>query len=149
MGEKYPGIRAGNNIYAADVEAALDTKVNLNGNETINGTKTFTTSPVVPGKSTAAGSSNSTVIATEAQIVSTVNAALNTKVSLTGNQTIEGTKTFKVSPVVPPKSTAAGNNPTVIATETQVLNVSNTISAALDAHRTTVTNTIGSIQVWS
>ncbi len=31
-----------------------------------------------------------------------------------------GTKTFNTSPVVPSKSTAAGNNPTTIATEAQV-----------------------------
>jgi hypothetical protein len=69
MAEKYAGIRSNNNINAADVEAALDTKVSKTGDvpETIEGTKTFTTSPLVPSKSTAAGS-NSTVIATEAQV---------------------------------------------------------------------------------
>lgn len=43
-------------------------------------------------------------------------------VTTTGNkaQTITWTKTFDVSPVVPSKSTAAGNNPTSIATEAQV-----------------------------
>ena len=35
-------------------------------------------------------------------------------------QTIAGTKTFTTSPVVPSKDTAAGNNPTSIATEAQV-----------------------------
>lgn len=41
-------------------------------------------------------------------------------VKLTGDQTVGGTKTFSISPVVPSKSTAAGDNPTAIATEAQV-----------------------------
>lgn len=41
-------------------------------------------------------------------------------VDKSSNQTIGGTKTFTTSPVVPSKSTAAGNNPTTIATEAQV-----------------------------
>jgi hypothetical protein len=124
MAEKYAGIKKDNNINASDVTNALDTKVSLTGDQTIYGTKIFRVSPVVPGKDTAAGSSNSTVIATEAQIVTTINTALASKVSRTGNVTedISGKKTFKVSPEVPSKSTPAGNNPTVIATETQVYN---------------------------
>ena len=41
-------------------------------------------------------------------------------VRLRGDQTIEGTKTFQTSPVVPEKNTPAGNNPRSIATEAQV-----------------------------
>jgi len=41
-------------------------------------------------------------------------------VDTSSNQTIAGTKTFSTSPVVPSKSTAAGNNATTIATEAQV-----------------------------
>jgi hypothetical protein len=150
MGEKYPGIRANNNINAADVVNALDTKVSLSGNESINGTKTFVVSPGVPSKATTA-SNSSTVIATEAQVkaaadtaasqlatatstattsiaaMGTTNeeytaAALAGKVSRTGAVTeeISGTKTFAISPLVPSKATAAGNNSTVIATEAQV-----------------------------
>ncbi|MDR1322926.1 MAG: hypothetical protein LBK68_00645 [Candidatus Margulisbacteria bacterium] len=52
--------------------------------------------------------------------VATIEAALDNKVSLTWDQTINGTKTFTTSPVVPKKDTAAGNNPTTIATEAQV-----------------------------
>ena len=48
-------------------------------------------------------------------------------VKLTGNQTIAGTKTFSTSPVVPTKNTAAGNNPTIIATEAQVYSSSSRI----------------------
>jgi hypothetical protein len=130
MAEKYSGIRANNNINASDVTNALDTKVSLTGSvaETITGLKTFSTSPVVPSKSAEAGN-NTTVIATEAQIVNAITAsnayavsALASKVSTTGNETIYGLKTFNTSPAVPSKNTAAGNNSTVIATETQVYN---------------------------
>lgn len=41
-------------------------------------------------------------------------------VDTTSNQTINWTKTFWTSPVVPSKSTSAGNNATTIATEAQV-----------------------------
>ena len=41
-------------------------------------------------------------------------------VDKTSNQTIGGTKTFTTSPVVPSKSTNAGDNATVVATEAQV-----------------------------
>lgn len=54
-------------------------------------------------------------------------------VDLSTNQTIWGTKTFSVSPVVPSKSSSAGNNPTVIATEAQVYAVSWAIPTVNDA----------------
>jgi hypothetical protein len=136
----YEGIVKNNLIKASDIEKALDTKVSLTGDQNIEGKKTFTTSPLVPSKSTAAGSSNSTVIATEAQVKAVADSAaeqiaamsatnttytdtaLASKVSMTGNvtETISGIKTFATSPVVPSKSTKAGNSPTVIATEAQV-----------------------------
>jgi hypothetical protein len=133
MAEKYLGIRKDNKIYASDVTNALDTKVSLTGvvAETITGVKTFSTSPVVPSKSADAVASNTTAIATEAQIVKAItasntyaNSALANKVSLTGSiaETITGVKTFSTSPAVPSKNTAAGNNSTVIATEAQVYN---------------------------
>ncbi|GHT09310.1 hypothetical protein AGMMS49525_18340 [Bacteroidia bacterium] len=40
--------------------------------------------------------------------------------TLAGNKTFSGTNTFTVSPTVPSKSTAAGANSTVVATEAQV-----------------------------
>lgn len=55
-----------------------------------------------------------------------MNTALSSKandsdvVKISGNQSIAGTKTFSISPIVPSKSTAAGNNTTTIATEAQV-----------------------------
>lgn len=53
-------------------------------------------------------------------------------VPLAGNATISGTKTFSVSPIVPSKSTPAGNNPTVLATEAQVFNNSRTLQQVID-----------------
>lgn len=44
----------------------------------------------------------------------------NTVVKLTGDQTVDGTKTFSTSPVVPSKDSPAADNPTEIATEAQV-----------------------------
>lgn len=41
-------------------------------------------------------------------------------VKLTGDQTVGGTKTFSISPVVPSKDSPAADNPTAIATEAQV-----------------------------
>lgn len=46
-----------------------------------------------------------------------------------GDETIAGTKTFSTSPVVPSKSTAAGNNATVVATEAQVYAVQSNLTA--------------------
>ena len=51
----------------------------------------------------------------------------NDVVKLTWTQTIAWTKTFSTSPVVPSKSTEAGDNPTTIATEKQVKNVKDSI----------------------
>ena len=51
----------------------------------------------------------------------------NAVVKLTGNQSIGGTKTFTAEPVLPSKSTSAGNNATKPATEAQVYNVAQDI----------------------
>lgn len=48
-------------------------------------------------------------------------------VKLSGNQTINGTKTFGTSPVVPSKTTAATNTWTAIATEAQVYKKQDTL----------------------
>lgn len=45
---------------------------------------------------------------------------INWAVQTTTNQTVNGTKTFTTSPVVPSKNTDAWNNPTTLATEAQV-----------------------------
>jgi hypothetical protein len=103
---------ATNTLYT---QTALAGKVNKTDVvETISGTKTFITSPVVPAKNSAADSTKTTAIATEAQIVPTVNSVLS------NTQTISGRKTFAISPTVPSKSVKAGNNATTIATEAQV-----------------------------
>ncbi|GBR73540.1 hypothetical protein NO1_0899 [Candidatus Termititenax aidoneus] len=64
--------------------------------------------------------------------------ALDTKVSLTENETIEGTKIFTTSPLVPSKATAAGNSPTVIATEAQVKAVADAAVTRLDGAATAI-----------
>jgi hypothetical protein len=138
----YQGIAREQRFSAASMESALDSKVSLSGDETIYGTKTFATSPLVPSKNTAAGN-NPRTIATEAQVYECENSIkekikeiisahktnvdnlLSDKVSLTGDETIEGTKTFIISPVVPIKDTTAGENPTAIATEAQIVKTVN------------------------
>jgi hypothetical protein len=128
----YAGIAKGAKFTAANMEAALDTRVSATGNvtETISGAKTFTTSPVVPSKNATAGN-NATAIATEAQVYkfledrkASIDAQLSSKVSLSGDETISGAKTFATSPVVPGKSSVITEindmSNTAIATEAQV-----------------------------
>lgn len=67
-------------------------------------------------------------------------AADNTVVKLTWNQTINGTKTFWTSPVVPSKSTDATNTWTAIATEAQVYNVQQDVDAIDDLIPTEATS---------
>lgn len=66
-------------------------------------------------------------------------------VKLTGNQTINGTKTFVTAPVLPSKSTAAGNNPTTPATEAQVFLKANDA----DVVKLTGNQTVGGIKTFS
>ncbi|MDR1996965.1 MAG: hypothetical protein LBQ83_01380 [Candidatus Margulisbacteria bacterium] len=136
MAREYAGIKSGEEIRAADMNAALNTKLNLLGNvkETILGQKEFEVSPTVPTKVSASGNSP-TVIATEAQVYN-VQSRLNTEPSLngetlnrklttTGTETIYGTKTFNISP---PLTTGKSTFPTgdtattktAVATEAQV-----------------------------
>jgi hypothetical protein len=101
-------------VNKSHIDDLLSGKVSLTGAETIDGLKTFTASPIVPSKDTAAGD-NPAAIATEAQVVKTVND------ELAGDQTISGKWTFAVSPRVPPKDTAVSRgDSTVIVTEAQV-----------------------------
>jgi shikimate kinase len=100
--------------------AALDTKVSLSGSEEISGTKTFTTSPLVPSKSEAVGE-NPMAIATEAQVYRAADDFTKQVVRLTGNQTVDGVKTFVKSPVIPGKTGLPSSSATTnIATEAQV-----------------------------
>jgi hypothetical protein len=148
----YTGIARGAKFSASNMEAALDTKISLAGNDIITGTKTFTTSPVVPEKDTAA-SNNPTAIATEVQVYKMENTAkenirafedsveksisekieahktrvdnsLSSKLSLAGDESIDGLKTFTTLPVVPSKNTVVSSsddtNSKAIATEAQV-----------------------------
>lgn len=58
------------------------------------------------------------------------------------NQTINGTKTYLISPVVPSKSTPAGNNSTTIATEAQVYLKQDKLTAGTNITIDPNTNTI-------
>ena len=55
--------------------------------------------------------------------ISDLNNSMSNFVKLTDNQTIEGIKTFTVSPVVPSKTTPVSDDSTSIATEAQVKNI--------------------------
>ena len=89
---------------------AISTKANdsdvvkLTGAQTIAGIKTFSSAPVVPSKTSAAGSSG-TAVATEAQV--------NLKANL-------ASPTFTGTVSVPNKTTEATNSGTLVATEAQV-----------------------------
>lgn len=85
-------------MTALGLKANDDAVVKLTGNQTVGGTKTFSTSPVVPSKSSAA-TNTPTEIATEAQVFLKANDA--DVVKLTGNQTVAGIKTFSAFPVTP------------------------------------------------
>ena len=135
--------------------------VDLTSNQTIGWTKTFSTSPVVPSKTTAAANTG-TAIATEAQVYkkqdtltlpSTPTAwhivtwwannktfadwgAIPTSsdyVDLTSNQSVGWVKTFTSEPVLPSKTTAATNTGTKPATEAQVYAVAQAIPTVWNA----------------
>ena len=99
----------------------------LTWDQTVAGTKTFSTSPVVPSK-TSAATNTGTAIATEAQVYLKAND--NAVVKLTGNQTVAWTKTFSTSPVVPSKTADVANTWTAIATEAQVYKILPTVMTA-------------------
>ena len=80
---------------------------------------------VLTGLSTATNAAitaTDTILAALGKLQAQITTKANTAdvVLLTGNQTINGTKTFAVSPPVPAKSTAAANAAAVLATEAQV-----------------------------
>jgi len=86
------------------VKTQLDLKANdanvvkLTGNQTVAGVKTFSSSPVVPSKTTAA-TNTGTALATEAQVFLKANDA--NVVKLSDDQTIAGVKTFSDIPILP------------------------------------------------
>lgn len=122
-----------------------DDYVALKWNQTVNWTKTFTTSPVVPSKSSNAWD-NPTAIATEKQ-VKNVSDSLSTLdwqvVKTTWNQSIWWTKTFTTEPVIPSK-TALPQSPSATspATEKQVEEVKNAIPVVDSAMSDSSTNAI-------
>ena len=127
---------------------ALNTSglVLTSGAQTINGVKTFSAAPVfdvapsAPDKSFAASkigdittdeSADNTAFAASALTfpallqrlwrgITGLRALVANKVTKTDAETIAGVKTFSSEPVLPSKSTAAGDNPTKPATEAQV-----------------------------
>lgn len=121
-----------------------DDYVALKWNQTVNWTKTFTTSPVVPSKSTNAWD-NPTAIATEKQVkniadnVSTLDWQV---VKTTWNQSIWWTKTFTSEIVLPSKDSAVGSSKTSPATEYQVKAVKDSIPVVDSAMSDSSTNAI-------
>lgn len=122
-----------------------DDYVALKWNQIVWWTKTFTTSPVVPSKSSNAWD-NPTAIATEKQ-VKNVSDSLSTLdwqvVKTTWNQSIWWTKTFTTEPVIPSK-TALPQSPSATspATEKQVEEVKNAIPVVDSAMSDSSTNAI-------
>jgi hypothetical protein len=113
--------------------------------QNIGGNKTFAISPTVPVKTEAAGN-NSTRIATEAQVFQKLdkNASVADSLKLggleaadflqlAGIQTITGNKVFLISPTMPVKTEAAGNNSTRVATEAQVFQKLDKTAQAADS----------------
>lgn len=121
-----------------------DDFVDLTTNQSVGWTKTFTTSPVVPSKSTDA-SNTWTAIATEAQVykvaqaVSTLDWAV---VKTTGNQSVWWVKTFTSEPVLPSKTSTATNSWTAPATEAQVKAVADAIPTVDSAMSDSSTNPV-------
>lgn len=96
-------IKQGELIRFADIVSAFDEK------ENIFNKKTTLTNSTTDYPSTSLLTTQLALKANNADAV-----------KLNGDQTIEGIKTFSISPTVPSKDTAVGNYPTVIATEAQV-----------------------------
>lgn len=109
-----------------DLYAFDNTVVHKASAETITGVKTFSTSPLVPNVSSGDSSTKSanTAFVTSAAngLQTQINQKANTSavVTLTGTQTIAGTKTFSASPIVP--TPAISSNTTVPATTAYVNN---------------------------
>lgn len=111
-------------ITTDQLATALLTKANdadvvkLTGTQSVAGVKTFTSIPVLPATNPTTVNQAVRKGYVDTELALKANDADVVKTS--GNQTVDGTKTFTTSPPVPSKSTAAGANPTVIATEAQV-----------------------------
>ena len=75
----------------------------------------------------------------------------NAVVKLSGNQTINWTKTYTTSPVVPSKTSAAANTATAIATEAQVYLKQDKLTAGtwIDITNNVISNTQTSAEWWN
>lgn len=115
---------AGLTVYLTPEEAAAK-YVALTGNQTVAGAKTFSTSPMVPtapaGDKTLKAASTAFVDAA----IRTAHANDTDFVRITGDQTVQGVKTFSTSPQVP---TAPDGDNTTNAASTQF--VTGAIAAA-------------------
>lgn len=118
---------SGNDITVFLTQAEADLRyVQLSAQQTITGVKTFAQSPLVP---TPDANDNSTKAATTAFVQSLVASGnAGGGVSLSGDQTIGGTKTFLQSPVMP--TPVASDNSTKGATTAFVQTVISGIDAA-------------------
>ena len=105
-----------------------DDFVDLSSNQSIGWTKTFTTSPVVPSKTTSA-TNDWTKIATEKQVYDVAQSIPDNTdyVDLSTAQSVWWVKTFTSEPVLPSKDTAVGTSKTAPATEYQVKAVKDAI----------------------
>ena len=117
-------IKQGETMRAADMVSAFNEKENI-----ANKMATLT--------------NNDTDYPTTALLSTELNKKANDSdvIKLTGNQTIAGTKTFSTSPLVPSKNTTAGNNPTYIATEAQVVSLGNNYGTGLTISGSSLTLT--------
>lgn len=93
--------KAATTAFVSSAIAAIDDVVKLAGDQFVAGVKTFAASPLVP---TPAGGDNSSRVANTAFVTAAINKAHeedDTVVRTTGEQQIDGVKSFAVSPQVP------------------------------------------------
>lgn len=110
--EAIGAIGTAKNDALAEISSATDGFVTIATAQTVSGAKTFSVSPLVP---TAAAGDSSTKAASTAFVQAAVAAGGGTSgaVTVTGDQTINGVKTFRSSPIVPTPS--AGDSSTKAA----------------------------------
>ena len=78
----------------------------LGSTETITGVWTFSATPIVPAPSAGGNPTTKTYVdAADATVASNAATAAATKVGLSGNESISGTKTFTSNPIVPAPTT--------------------------------------------
>lgn len=103
-----------NNYYNSSiVDSLLNSKANTNsvvlltGAQTVAGIKTFSSIPVLPTSDPTSANQATRKGYVDAQVATKV--TTGTTVNLTGNQSIDGTKTFTTIPVLPSTNPASAN----------------------------------------